>query len=633
MKKRIKMKNTDFIIGCNYWASNAGTRMWSDFSESAIEKDIKTLSAYGLNTLRVFPLWSDFQPVEPLLYNDGKIRELRSKGDKKPTNPYYLDEEMLRRFGIFLDICKKYEVKIIVGLITGWMSGRLFIPTALNGKNLYTDEMALWLEQLFIRGFVKEFKEREEIVAWDLGNECCCISPSINRYVTASWTAIITNAIKAEDSTRKVISGMHMFGIESAGAGAAGEYSANWRIFDHAQYVDVMTTHPYPFWFDIAKSDRLGSIRPQLHATCETKFFADISGLPCFVEEVGNMGNSVTSEKVAADYLRTQLFSVWANGGEGVMWWCANEQTMLDFPPYTWQMCEVELGITDKDGNAKETLREYKRFADWRKEAEIDLPKPECDGVCILTHDQAQYASAFSSYILSKQAGANLSFAWCDDTLPDSDFYLMPSVTGNVIMDGEGFKQLRRKIYEGATLYISSNGGIISEFESLTGMRINDSDTKKENVKIEINGKEIASKYGARRNFLSSVGARVVAESNGMPVFTEYTYGKGKVYYLDFPLENNLAYEEYAFDGDAYELYKYIFREKIEGKKIYFANRDSSTTYHEDKRSGKKYAVTVNYSQNPQPPVFALNGVKIKKALYGNKNTIPPYDALVLELE
>ncbi len=100
------MKNTDFIIGCNYWASNAGTRIRSDFSESTIKKDIKTLSEYGLNTLRVFPLWSDFQPAEPLFYNNGKIRELRLKGDQKPTNPYYLDEEMLRRFGIFLDICK-----------------------------------------------------------------------------------------------------------------------------------------------------------------------------------------------------------------------------------------------------------------------------------------------------------------------------------------------------------------------------------------------------------------------------------------------------------------------------------------------------------------------------------------------
>ena len=627
------MKNTDFVIGCNYWASNAGTRMWSDFDEKAIEKDLKTLSFHGLNILRVFPLWSDFQTVEPMLYNDGEVREYRMKGERIPSNPYYLEEVMLERFGIFLDLCKKYGIKVIVGLITGWMSGRLFVPTALNGKNLYTDEIALWFEQLFIRGFVKTFKDREEICAWDLGNECCGISKAKNRYETASWTAIITNAIKAEDNTRKVVSGMHRFGTDNVGTNLGENFGENWCIYDHAQYVDVMTTHPYPFWFDLTERERLGTIRPQIHATCETKFFADITGLPCFVEEVGNMGNSVTSEKVAADYLRTQLFSVWANGGGGVMWWCANEQTMLNFPPYTWQMCEVELGLTDKDGKPKETLREYKKFAEWREKTEIDLPKAECDGVCILTHGTRQYAPALSSYILSKQAGVNLSFAFCDNEIPKSDFYLMPSVSGIVIMDGEKFKQLKKRIYDGATLYISSNGGIISEFESLTGMRINDSDMKKGEIKIEINGKEIISEYGRKRNFLSSVGAKVIAENNGMPVFTEYSYGKGKVYYLDFPIENNFAYKEYAFDCDAYEIYKYMFSEKIKEKKIYFANNDASTTYHEDKETGKKYAVTVNYSENKQIPNFTLNGVEIKKVLYGNEKEIAPYDALVLELQ
>ena len=626
------MKNTDFIIGCNYWASNAGTKMWSRFDEMAIEKDLKTLSEYGLNTLRVFPMWSDFQTVEPLLFNDGNVREYRMKDERKPSNPYYLEEVMLERFEIFLDLCKKYGIKVIVGLITGWMSGRLFIPTALNGKNLYTDETALWFEQLFIRGFVKTFKHREEILAWDLGNECCGISKAENRYVTATWTAIITNAIKAEDNTRKVISGMHRFETESIGVKNESPYAANWRLFDHAQYVDVMTTHPYPFWFDLTKTDRLGTIKPQLHATCENKFFADLSGLPCFVEEVGNMGNSVTSDKVAADYLRTQLFSVWANDGGGVMWWCANEQTMLDFPPYTWQMCEVELGLTDRDGKAKETLAEYKKFAEWRKKTEIDLPKAECDGVCILTHEQNQYASALSSYILAKQAGINLSFAWCESELPESDVYLMPSVTGIVIMDGDSFKKLRERIYRGATLYVSSNGGIISEFESLTGMRINDSDTKRDNIEIEINGKKITSQYGARRNFLSSVGGKVIAESNGLPVVTEYEYGKGKVIYLDFPIENNLAFTEYAYEGDACEIYRYVFSDKIANKKIEFSNKDLTTTYHEGK-DGKKYAVTVNYSENEYKCDYKLNGVKIKKALYGNAEAVKPYDAVVLELE
>ena len=41
-----------------------------------------------------------------------------------PTNENYLDETMLARFNEFCSIAEKYNIKLIVGLLTGWMSGR-----------------------------------------------------------------------------------------------------------------------------------------------------------------------------------------------------------------------------------------------------------------------------------------------------------------------------------------------------------------------------------------------------------------------------------------------------------------------------------------------------------------------------
>ena len=161
-----------FILGTNYWASNAGTAMWHDWSEKTVDDDIKILSENHINYIRVFPLWSDFQPVIPMYGPGGVIRDYCLTNEKKSENPYYLDETMLSRFDTLLDICNKYNVKVIVGLITGWMSGRLFVPPALYDKNLYSDEKALMLEQKFIKGFVTRFRHRKEIYAWDLGNEC-----------------------------------------------------------------------------------------------------------------------------------------------------------------------------------------------------------------------------------------------------------------------------------------------------------------------------------------------------------------------------------------------------------------------------------------------------------------------------
>ena len=63
-----------------------------------------------------------------------------------------------------------------------------------------------------------------------------------------------------------------------------------------------------------------------------------------------------------------------------------------------------------------------------------------------------------------------------------------------------------------------------------------------------------------------------------------------------------------------------------------FANKDVSTTYHEWK-CGKKYAVTVNYSDKEYAYDYKSNGVKVKTILYGDDKKIAPYDAIVAELE
>jgi len=61
------MKITDsgnFVVGCNYWASHAGTAMWRDWNEASIRHDFELMGSVGLQLVRVFPLWPNFQPLE-----------------------------------------------------------------------------------------------------------------------------------------------------------------------------------------------------------------------------------------------------------------------------------------------------------------------------------------------------------------------------------------------------------------------------------------------------------------------------------------------------------------------------------------------------------------------------------------
>lgn len=72
------------------------------------------------------------------------------------------------------------------------------------------------------------------------------------------------------------------------------------------------------------------------------------------------MGPMICNNELAAGFMRVNLFSNWANGGEGVMWWCANEQSHLTAPPYEWNMCERELGMLDLENAPKSILPEKK---------------------------------------------------------------------------------------------------------------------------------------------------------------------------------------------------------------------------------------------------------------------------------
>ena len=41
----------EFLLGCNYWASNAGADMWRSFDAEAIKKDLDTLAKNGVSCM------------------------------------------------------------------------------------------------------------------------------------------------------------------------------------------------------------------------------------------------------------------------------------------------------------------------------------------------------------------------------------------------------------------------------------------------------------------------------------------------------------------------------------------------------------------------------------------------------
>ena len=615
----------DFILGCNYWASNAGTDMWRDWSEAAAREDLEILTAYGVTHLRVFINWRDFQPVMPMLGAQTTIRDYCLEGDRAPENPYYLDEAMLERFGRFCDICEEYGLKLIVGLVTGWMSGRSFIPSALYGKNLSADPLALSLQHKLVKGVVERFRDKKAILAWDLGNECNCLVNAQSRDAAYVWTGMIANSIRVSDPSRPVVSGMHSL--------KAADRNAVWTIEDQAQFCDILTTHPYPYWVDHAYKDFSASFRTLNHASCETKYYSDLGQKPCLVEEIGTMGPMLCSNQKAAEFLRVNLLSNWIYGAEGVMWWCANEQTNLTSQPYTRSMCEIELGMIDAKRKPKPVLLAMKQFAEERKQWNLDLPKAREDAVCILTSGQDQWGTAYMTWCLAKQVSMNLRFCYADKEIPEAQVYLLPSLRGTEIMPRELYLELKRRVEAGAILYVSNEDGLLAEFTELTGLKTMDSGRYHQERTVSVMGTEIP--FIREQYFqLQQDGAEILAYDNGEdPAVSVYTYGKGQVYYVNFPLESMLIKESDAFDKGRHLLYKRVFGDILSQREVQIDNPKLSLTFH-PAEDGSIYCAIMNYSDSDQKTNLQLSpGYQIAEVITGNPEVVEACGMTLLRID
>lgn len=206
--------------------------------------------------------------------------------------------------------------------------------------------------------------------------------------------------------------------------------------------------------------------------------------------------------------------------------------------PYDWCAVERELGLFRIDGSKKpvgDAMTEIQNFADTFEYGA--LPERITDAVCILTHEQDKWAAAYGSFILAKQAGIDLTFAWCDDEIPQADAYLLPSLTSHTAIYRHTLNDLLKRVENGATLYMSLNDSLLSPFVELTGIKVKTRARRLADDTVTL-GKDKFVLGSSHKIVYENVRANVIAEDqDGRPAFTVADYGKGKIYFLAYPIE------------------------------------------------------------------------------------------------
>ena len=623
-----------FVVGCNYWALHAGTNTWRDWQPDVIREDLRQLAEGGLQVLRVFPLWPDFQPITLLRGGGGAPREVRLGEEPlldTEAGQAGLSEVMLERFHFFADEAEKNGLKLVVGLLTGWMSGRLYVPPALEGLNVLKDPLAMQWEIRFVRCFVRRFIDHPAIEAWDLGNEVNSMA-AVTPAEAYTWTSAITGAIRREDALRPIVSGLH------------GNIDI-WNPEMLGENLDLLTTHPYPYWTAYCDQDPINTMRTILHSTSESLMYAGLGHTPCLAEEVGTLGDMLASDPVAADFIRSCLFSLWAHDCHGLLWWCAYDQDLLLHAPYDWNTCERELGLLRSDRSPKPVLAElgnFRRMLAGLPDSANPLPARRREAVCLLSLDTDPWKLAYSTFILAKQAGFDLDFQYGEQPLKDAEIYLVPSVCGVNVITNHRWLPLLEKVKAGATLYLSLDNALLSGFEEAFGMRVQTRQKRAGAAQITIDG--IAETFnipGGFRLALEEAGAKVLGrEPDGNPAFTRFAYGKGQVFFLSVPVERILTETPAAFlpgSPDWWKVYALVAERAMAQRVIAKTNPLLGITEH-PVNDHECWVVAINYSPEPLLEELSLaEGWQVCEVFYGeaagNTISLKPNDAAILHLK
>ena len=518
-------------VGCNYWASHAGINMWKEWDPAVVEEDFKVLAAHGMTAIRVFPLWSDFQPVTMLRKCNSRPGQYCGKNETLlPPDSDGMDEDMLARFRTLADLAEKYQLKLIVGLLTGWMSGRYFVPPVLEGRNVFTDPEALRWEGRFIRAFVKSLKDHPAIIAWEPGNECNCLGSVGNDDFGAAsyhWLDYIVSTIRSADPERPVYSGLH---------GCSPEVTENWNLSMLGELYDGLTTHPYPLFTAHCGKSALTTLPAILHATAESLFYRGLSGKFTFVEEIGTLGLCTLSEKKTASYLRASIFSAYVHNLRGLFWWCAFDQKHLDYAPYCWEAVERELGLFYVDRTPHSAVAEMKKSIEFLNSLPFEkLPRRQVQTLVIPASAENKWLSAYGTVLLTKQAGFEVEFAsvYTDD-LPDYPFYILSAPDNGSVVSKQLYQKLQEKVRAGAALLVTDAGNaIMHSFKEVFGSEIEYSSLAPSARTFSFPGcGTIAVNNPVTRVIMPDTAEVVIAADDNSPVLTVNNYGKGKVFYL-----------------------------------------------------------------------------------------------------
>jgi len=337
-----------FLLGVNYWPRRSAMYMWERFDLGEIREDMAHIKALGLDLVRFFLRWDDFQP-----------------------EPDVMDGTMLRRFDAVMQTIADAGLRAMPTLFCGHMSGVNWLPrwaldpatphgrfrTISQGATLahgigdfYHDPALLDAQERFARAVGQRAREHPALYCWDLGNEFSNLREPLEPAHAAAWSARLAHAL--EETSRGIVTG--------GTHGEDVERDRHLRPSSLAQPWAIATMHGYSVYATFSRGRLDTGVVP---------FYAELiqafTGKPLLFSEFGNPTMPPTDEYEVRTYAEAVLERLHAIGTIGAMWWCWADyvQALADLPPFDQAPHELRFGMIRNDGSERPVARALATFA------------------------------------------------------------------------------------------------------------------------------------------------------------------------------------------------------------------------------------------------------------------------------
>ncbi len=350
-----------FWLGVNYWPMRHAMLFWRAFEPEEVARDFARLQEAGVDLVRLFLLWEDFQP-----------------------EPDRIARSSLENLKTVADLASHYGLRLLITFFTGHMSGANWLPAwacepsdvrprfrALVGgrprtarsKNWYTDSDLREAQRRLIGEVVSALATHPALWGWDLGNEPsnCVIPPS--RESGLAWLADMTAEIRALDPRHPITLGLHMEDLEEDRRLGPTEV---------AQVCDLLSMHGYPIYTSWAEGPTdvwllpfLGLLTRWLGGGRDLLF--EEFGAPTRppLGEIGFTPVPLLDEEEAARFIGEALALLRDFGFAGALLWCYGDYApeLWSRPPFDEAPHERFSGLWRSDGTPKPAVAALRSWA------------------------------------------------------------------------------------------------------------------------------------------------------------------------------------------------------------------------------------------------------------------------------